>query len=742
MMKRLCLLLALALVAACLPAMAAEDVLLTNDNGLSEYSRVFSDGETLYLVGYQGISAWQPGDDGAKYYAYEMPDHDNTYLTAPFICEGQLYAFRLHPLAEDGETKLEKAALCRMSLEGGEATFEEVGELDWRELLTETDDGVQINLPFQIAEANGAVYILYYDGDNFGARASHLAKLDMEEMSIELLDSMENVWQMVPYTNDNLLMLTREGSESEAALRVYDTEDDDDTRFARFEVSESAILSGLAYDPDEDRVCLCLDGDVYIVEEGDDELEKPVGHVAIQQYDPICAACVLKNGSFVYCNRSAAVTSLSEQEGEEGSLVISDSRNSGTLNTVLERFQAAHGGVKVRVNRSQDKIDNLVENLINQDDSVDIYLLPTSLPVYEGLRRRGFMVNLEDSAAVAELTGRMYPVVREALTIDGHIVAMPVDVSISAVGFNAAAFETLGISAGDLPDNWSDLLDFLPTLVQPLEDSDGVRASYDFETIESIRTRLFNQLFADYQSYMSQTDEDMGYNTPLLRDLLAKLDRVDFEALGFPEEEDEDAEFEDVKILMDAAMECAFNGDTSNTCSPVLLGMEADKPGRMVMKLTVAFINPYSRHMDAARAFMETLAGSLPNRVCYSLIPDLNTPVRGPADEAELREFEETLENLYAQLEKAEGSRRTLIQEKIDIAEEDMAEAEANAWEISQKAIDWYRAGADRLNVAPSDWLDSESRQLMTQYCKGEVSADEMLQRIDQKVRMMRMEGN
>ena len=175
---------------------------------------------------------------------------------------------------------------------------------------------------------------------------------------------------------------------------------------------------------------------------------------------------------------------------------------------------------------------------------------------------------------------------------------------------------------------------------------------------------------------------------------------------------------------------------------PRLLGLNADIPGGMVLRLTVAFINPYTKNKDNAIAFMETLAKSLPNRVRYSLIPTLNEPVRGAAEEAALREFDENLQNLYAQLEKAEGSKRTLIQGQIDAQEELKAEAEANSWEISQKAIDWYRANADNMTVAPANWLDTESKNLIDQYCRGEVSVSEMLQRIDQKVRMMRMEGN
>ena len=350
---------------------------------------------------------------------------------------------------------------------------------------------------------------------------------------------------MTPYKDDRLLALQKEDGDEEATIRIYDPEEDDFERFARFEVGSEAVLSGLAYDEAEDAVYVSIDHEVHAIEEDADEPGEALADLPIQDPDTIYPALILNNGSYVYCGRSAAVMDLSGKSGERTSLTISDANNNGVLDMVLQPFQSSHSNVRVRVDRNQDKIDNLVENLINQDDSIDIYLLDATMPVYEGLRSRGFMAPLEGSAAISELVNAMYPNVKDALTADGHIVALPLDLESPCLGISSKALGLVGLTPDDVPNTWPELLDFLPTLTDKLQDNDKVRLTYDFETVASVRSRFFNIMFATYQEYMNRTDPDMGYDTDLLRGLLQKLDAIDFEALGCLPEEDDEAELSD-----------------------------------------------------------------------------------------------------------------------------------------------------------------------------------------------------
>ncbi len=75
------------------------------------------------------------------------------------------------------------------------------------------------------------------------------------------------------------------------------------------------------------------------------------------------------------------------------------------------------------------------------------------------------------------------------------------------------------------------------------------------------------------------------------------------------------------------------------------------------------------------------------------------------------------------------------------------AHYEKTSWDISQANIDWYRSNDKSIVLQGVEWLysttgDGEARTLIDQYHAGQIDAGTMLKGIDQKVRMMRMEGN
>ena len=97
-------------------------------------------------------------------------------------------------------------------------------------------------------------------------------------------------------------------------------------------------------------------------------------------------------------------------------------------------------------------------------------------------------------------------------------------------------------------------------------------------------------------------------------------------------------------------------------------------------------------------------------------------------------------------LETAEAADKQAIEEEIRSMEESLAYYEENAWEISPREIEWYRAHDDHVVVAKLNWLyadeSGEANDLIYQYQDGQIGIDEMLKGIDRKVQMMMLEGN
>ena len=748
--KRICaLLLTLLLTLSGLSALAAGQSTLLR-HGVEEntgYEYIFTDGETLYLHGLFGLSVWRPGDAKQTYYPYEVPDRDYSYVTIPFCADGALYAVRAHP--KDDSDELDGATLCRVILTDGKAAFEEIEALDWEEMVYDRQEMFFIPNPVSVQSVGDRAFLLYDFTDKNGAPESHLAMIDLERERSKMLDVEDGIQQIAPYKDEGLLMLIREPGEETAELRVYDPRENDSERLTRIEVESKDTLSGLAYDADADAIYVAVGSQLHVVdaqarEPGDRVLELPA------QADRKNDACMLSDGLYAYCDGDVAVLNLKEKDEEQISLVICDPNENSPLDGAIKHFQLLHPSAQLRVDRDKQRVENLVESLVNQDDSVDIYLLDSTLSVYDSLRQRSFMLPMDDSKLISDSVGSFYPAVREAVTVKGRIMALPVDAAVTTVGVGTLPLEALGVDAGSIPDNWSDFLDMLAGLKEPLKNADGIRLTYDYKTAQVLRTQLFNAIFRDYEAYRLSANGTVGYNTDLLRGLLEKLDRLDFVEMGMAESEDEAGsndyslaiELENKQVVLDPAMNCAFDNLIMNVFKPHLMGLDAEHPGALVMKLTVAIINPYSKNAQAATSFMESMLESMPNNIRYTLTPGLNTPIRGEIYENVLREYDENIWSLQHQLEKAEGAARMLIQQKLDTQEEDRAYTLENEWEISQRCIDWFRKSAENLSVAPPSWLDAEARAMMTAYCKGELSPGEMLERIDKMVRMMQLEGN
>ena len=466
------------------------------------------------------------------------------------------------------------------------------------------------------------------------------------------------------------------------------------------------------------------------------------------------SACVLEGGYYALASEGLAIRNLDPGQKADIRFKVVDASYTNAVTKAYTDFANAHGDVSVVLSRDYSETENLIENMMNRDDSVDVYTLNTSTAIYDALYKRGYLMELEGEA-VDQLKEAMYPSLRDCLSANGQLVALPLELySNGCLGVNEKALEALGLTLEDVPDNWWDLLDFLPTLEEPLAANKSVSLYWPDVSASNMRANLFYSLFENYQSYVNVVDPAMGYDTELFRGLLDKLDAIDFVALGFAEEEEDgDSRGGMVVLDYDSQQQMLFELNTSGHIggygqeyAPVLLGLDAEHRAPLVLDATVAFVNPFTQHPQEALDFMNALAESLPDNVRYNLDPSLNEPVRGAQNERALEDFTKELEKAREELANAEPAEKQALEEQIESQEEYLEYLEANAWDCSPAMIKWYREHAEGVVTAPVNWLytdeSGEAWGLMQQYLEGGISADEMLKGIDRKVQMMMLEGN
>lgn len=755
MKKPICLALvaALLLMLCGVGALAEEGIVIlekTKDAFLN-FTGMFTAGDTLYMYDADGLYTWQPGEDGPTFCAFPAETSPMVYIY-PFAVDDQLYAVRILMTVEDDYLDLDRAELCDMAVEGGSVAFEPRCELAWDDMLGIGDEGVNPYRPQRIVSQNGIVLMQYTDLSDWSNIESRVTLLDIEAERLDPVPDLEYIHQLEVYKDGLFLAIAfPDGDEQHPVVQTYDPVEDVVEELCTLELNAMDNLCGLAYDAGQDVVYVTVNSEIHTLDPEAGEIGPAVGNVPFQNNTYYNFACVLSDGEYAFYNERVAVVDLSVERKDQQKLTVSDTYYNTALDSAIGKFGETNSNVVFNVTREQSVLDNLVENLVNKDGSVDIYLIDATLPLYDALTQRGYMMELDGSEKINTFIDRLYPAVRENVTAGGHIVAIPVSARSATVGFSEPLLEKLGLTLEDVPNNWGDLFDFLASLEDGLVEND-LRLTFSLYTVDSIRENLFDAMFTTYREYLSRTGSDIGYDNDLLRGILDKFDALDLEALGCATsdfDEIDPAEYdallggENNTILMDANLNCAINGLSGNAnFTPVLLSVDPETEPNLILTNCIAFVNPYTQNPELALEFMETLAERLPESLQYTLIPDLDTPVRGEANEKILAELSEQVEKYRQQWENSDGAQSKFLQDSMSSMQDQLELLEGMLWEVSQHAIDWYRPHAERLAVAGVNWIDDESRESIQSYLKGDITASEMLEDIDRKATMMRMEGN
>ena len=751
-MKKICLLLAMVFALSCLPAMAAEgDAVLgvSEDNRLN-FSYCFSMEDTLYLAGYAELYTYHVGDADLVEYTFDLPElGDGSYdvATLPFGTGGKLYALNL--ITEYGESASYYGAnVVELNLqEDGSAAYANQVDVDWSDMLEDYDENTYPIRPDSIIGAAGQAIFRYYDSEG----KFKVSSLDLTTGSVTAIDELDDAFSITAYKDDTLLveLYSYDSEEQVVRLVVYDPASESTQMLGDVQIEEYSPLQGLAYDPAGDTIYCLKGGEVCPVDLGSGKVGEGVTDMPIESAGSM-AGCVMNGGYYVFCSDGAVIRNLDPAQSPQTRLKINDTSWNDGVTASFYRFSNAHGDVRVILSREYSEADNVRENMMNQDSSVDIYVLSTSLASYDALYKRGYLMELDGSKKAAELADRMYPALKEGLSSNGHLVAVPLSLSAWTMGVNEKALNALGKKLEDVPDNWPEFLDFLTGLAGALDDAKGITLFYSGCTVSEARFELFNNILEDYQRYVSFTDPDMGYNTDLLRGLIEKLEQIDFTALGcIPDDEADDmqefGEYVEGSVLIQTGTGCSI-GNFYSEFTPVLMRMEPGAPGFLVLDAMVAIVNPYTKNPEAALAFIDELVENMPKPTLYAVDPQLNEPIRGDMNQETVNETQEELDELRRQYEAASAEDKQSLEQEITAKEREFEDFNTNLWEVSPTEIEWYRAHDGDLHIGNYNWLYAdeagEATDLIDQYREGQISAADMLAGIDKKVQMMLMEGN
>lgn len=712
-------------------------------------SMAYADG-TLYILGYNSLYTYA---DGALTQwqldtsTVEATEEDDVYFNldpSAIVTDGgeiRLMGMERGYDMEAEESLVGGGGLYSISLEEADgiktARVELATELDFEAMIEDSGDEytwMNISMPFV---QDGMLV-----GTTYGV--NKIFWFDLESGEYHSFSN-ENLGMLAPYKDGRVLALQVDynSAEPRVELCALDLESEGIEVLCEMPMDGYSAPSMLYYDAQADRLYYVLNGELWRMPLTDPAAAESVADMPLS-YSGQTQPVLTEDGYFIVADYETVVRRNTDPSQRAQTRIVVQDAYADAIDRAYYAFTGANPDVEV-VKKTSD--EDLIQAMMSQSASMDIYVLDMSGAEFATLLDRGYAVELGGSEKIASLVGQMYPAIAEAASRDGMVYALPLEMyNYSMMGYDMEAFRRLGLSEEDVPTTWDELLDLLIALPDFMANDEGVSIFEPYVTQDEARDTLFTMILDDYLLYISQPDREFTLDTPLLRGLLEKLETVDFEALGLiPEDEAENSFFwnaENGNFMFTTTATIDVSRYAFDNFIPMMLGFEEGTTGMMSVRVTAALVNPFSQNPEVAISFLETVADNLDETFRIQAMPSENTPVRSPYYEENMESYEEQLAYLRESLESAEDEEtRATYEQRIAETEENMREyEEESSWDVSAASIDRYRGYAENM-VVPSNMNDAEFYELRMQYVDGLIGMDEMISKMDQRLTMMRMEG-
>lgn len=753
-MKRLLSILVCTALLLALPAQALAaqgDLLVTRETEgiLSDREGIYVQcavGDALYMLlsDSKSLLVQRAGESAPIRYSVNLDaDTDINHSISPYLfSDGERPLMLVLETDSSRDQYVQTAKVYAVSLADMQANLELVCEPDWEPMREESGDYYKY-LDGYLGVKGGLMIRSY---DNRGD--SVILFLNCEDGSITTLD-LPNVIAMTAYTEGRVLLEIFDYDQPEqAAFQIYNPADGSVENLLTFKVENYDYYQGLACDAETGDVYCIKGGEIFQVNLTDGTLGEAIANMPLEMYSDT-AGYVLSGGYYACASYQGYVLrNLHPEQRAEKRLVILDGSYMNCVSSAYYDFINAHGDMNVILSHDFSS-SALIDSMMNRDSSVDVYILSGASSDFEAVYNRGYIAEFGDGEAVSDLANHLNAGLRDKLSINGAFCVLPVEGYFWLPRINTVALGKLGLTIEDVPTNWSDFLDFLLDLQAKMPQDRSVTLMDLYTSQTYARMELFNQIFESYQTLLTQ--DAQAVDSRQMTEILKKLEQLDFAAFGQPTEEETASEdynptYNEDGVLLSTNSGTRLEGIIRDNEQPLVMSLTADTPAYLPMDGSVAFINPFSENLAEAQAFIETLCVKLDDSIRYCLRDDLNEPTLNPYHDEIVQSMEEYVASVQKALDEAEAADKQDLEQQLKDAQESLERTRQDVWAITEQDIAWLRAHSDNLVLKGSNWLykddSGEVYDLVQQYSEGMIDAERLMKAVDNKIRMMIMEGN
>ena len=622
------------------------------------------------------------------------------------------------------------------------------GVIDLGDALTvDYGDGYTGELDLQQScSMNGILYGLSY-GDN----GRELLALDLEDAGVEVieLDTDNEVNGLTPFSEGKLLLVTtRYGESVEAELMLYDLAEESLTSLGALPCDGWSAPAGIAYDEARGMIYYELGGSVWRMAVSEDGLGEPqeFGDMPLDVYTD--SSAVVLGDLYILASYDGVVgRDVTAEKMPDEKLRIVNRAYINEIKTAYYDFTDAHPEYMVSISDSSST-DTLLQDMMNRSPDVDIYTLSMTSSAFSALMNRGFLAELSGSETLSAEVGAMYDSIKNAVMKDGELYAVPMYLYANCLTINEKLLtEKLGYTEEQLPQNWAEVFGLLSDLAatHKLEEYPEVSLLGPGYIESDVKSNFFAMMMDSYYVWLDADEANLTRAGGVLEGLCEAFEAIDWSAFGLPTEYEENGEWEYVEENI------LFSNDNvqpgyyrSESFEPLLLSIADGEAPMISTEISVAFVNPFSTHREAAIEYLELTFSKIDKTTRIALMPGENEPILSPWYEENLKYYDETIADYEAQLadEKLDEENRDMLEQSLADMKQWREEYEKKGqWQVSAEDIERYREYAQYLvPMRSAIWNDGGYSQI-SQYMDGAITAKQLCSEMEKTLQMQRLEG-
>ena len=445
-------------------------------------SMAYADG-TLYILGYNSLYTYA---DGALTQwqldtsTVEATEEDDVYFNlnpSAIVTDGgeiRLLGMERGYDMEAEESLVGGGGLYSISLEEADgiktARVELATELDFEAMIEDSGDEyawMNISMPFV---QDGMLV-----GTTYGV--NNIFWFDLEDGSYHSFGN-EYLGLLAPYKEGRVLALQADynAAEPRVELCALEMESESVEVLCEMPMDGYSAPSMLYYDAQADLLYYVSNGELWRMPLTDPAAAESVADMPLS-YSGQTQPVLTEDGYFIAADYETVVRRNTDPSQRAQTRIVVQDAYADAVDRAYYAFTGANPDVEV-VKKTSD--EDLIQAMMSQSASMDIYVLNMSGAEFATLLDRGYAVELGGSEKITGLVGQMYPAIAEAASRDGMVYALPLEMyNYSMMGYDMEAFRRLGLSEEDVPTTWDELLDLLialPDYMANDEDVEHVRA--------------------------------------------------------------------------------------------------------------------------------------------------------------------------------------------------------------------------------------------------------------------------